>query len=362
MGDFLIFFMISRYLKAFEGLPSLFRYTLLVAVGFGGFVVWDQLHWWSRREDYSFGYLVPLFVAVVIWDRWDRLTSLLIKKENGENEKLSFGFITNGWASDLAKWVVPIGFYSALVFGIVIFSLGAVYRASAGPSYPGSLFIALGAAFVVFSLVYINLPDTLVAWKKQLGVELPEGDAMNRRLTATMIFLFPCFVWIISAPLVSFIENDISFFLREKVAVVVLFVFEIGGYAIEREGNTLVLPMITEGIRNVVGVEDACSGIRSLMACLFAGSFLGAIFFNSVVKKILLVVFAMIFAFMTNLLRGAFLTGWAYNYGAESISGPVHDIAGYSVLALTSLMLLMLVPILNIEFSFRYGDRTGNKG
>jgi hypothetical protein len=279
---------LERYIPGFRGFSTLFSYTLLLGAGFGAFVTWDQWYWWGRREDYSFGYLVPLFVAVVVWDRWPQLMGLLgisakPARKDGEDSKesgpvvdpsLNFNWMTGGLYS-FFKWFIPVGFYSGLVFGLLVFGLGAFYRAGAGPSHPGSLFIALGAGMVVFALVYINLPDSSDSWKEQTGQVLDAATVLNRRLTTTLLFWFPCFIWIISAPLVSFIENALSLFLLNKVVTVVFFVFEVGGYALEQEGNTLILPT------GRVGVEDACSGIRSLMGCLFAGTFLGAIFFKS---------------------------------------------------------------------------------
>ena len=107
---------------------------------------------------------------------------------------------------------------------------------------------------------------------------------------------------------------------------VVSFFFELGGYALAREGNTLVMPS------GKVGIEDACSGIRSLMGCLFAGSFLGAVFFRTLGKKLLLLGFGMGFAFMANLVRSLFLTAWAYAKGPDAIVGLAHGAAGYFVL------------------------------
>jgi exosortase/archaeosortase family protein len=351
--------LLERYIPGLRGFPSLFSYTLILSVGFGAFITWDQWYWWGRREDYSFGYLVPIFVAVVIWDRWPQLIKLLgltstkqpIKDRKAErpplssdNPKYAFDWLT-GVLHPVFRWLIPIGFYSGLVSGLLVFGLGAFYRAGAGPSHPGSLFIAVGAGMVVFALIYINLPDSPEAWEAQIGQSLDPATVLNRRLTTAVLFWFPCFIWIISAPLVSVIENKLSLFLLNKVVTVVFFVFEMGGYALEQEGNTLILPT------GRVGVEDACSGIRSLMGCLFAGTFLGAIFFKSVTKKVLLVSFAMCFAFITNLLRSIFLTAWAYSYGPDAISGFVHDVAGYFVLGLTSLLLLSLIPILNIEIT-----------
>lgn len=60
----------------------------------------------------------------------------------------------------------------------------------------------------------------------------------------------------------------------------------------------------------------------------------------------------MLLAFVTNLMRSLFLTAWAYAYGPKAIEGTVHDVTGHSVLGLTVVGLLCLLPLLN----FRLGD------
>ncbi|MFI5337703.1 MAG: exosortase, partial [Opitutales bacterium] len=50
--------------------PTGFLAALGLAGGFMAFVAWDQSHWWRVKEDYSFGWLVPLFTGYVIYDRW----------------------------------------------------------------------------------------------------------------------------------------------------------------------------------------------------------------------------------------------------------------------------------------------------
>ena len=146
--------------------------------------------------------------------------------------------------------------------------------------------------------------------------------------------------------MVDAVERRLSLFLLMKVTSVVFFTFDLLGLQIEQQGNVLVLPT------GSVGVAEACSGIRSLTACLFAGSFLASVFLDKLWKKITLVAMAMMFAVLTNLLRSLFLTSWAYNYGPEAIEGNVHDIAGYAVLGLTVAGLLCLLPLFNLSFTF----------
>jgi exosortase len=165
------------------------------------------------------------------------------------------------------------------------------------------------------------------------------------RFRVAVLFIFPVLVWLISAPLVSAVESQLSLFLLRKVVTVVAFAFDLLGFPLEQQGNVLLLP------KGPVGVADACSGIRSLTACLFAGSFLGATFFEAFWKKVVLVGAAMGFAFLMNLGRSLFLTGWAYAHGPDAINGTVHDVAGYAVLGLTCAGLLALVPLLNLRLA-----------
>jgi exosortase/archaeosortase family protein len=307
-------------------LPKPFFYALLLCAGFLGFVAWDQSHWWSTKEDYGFGWLVPAFVAYVVHDRWPRIKAALAACAAPGSARADGG----------AKLMLMFLTYAALAGGALLFLVGALYRAGAGPSYPGTLALSLGTGALVLPLLFLNTPETPGAVKS--------GLLADARVKVVALFLFPALVWLVSAPMVSVIENNLSLFMLNRVAATVFFTFDVLGLAIEQQGNVLKLPL------GDVGVADACSGIRSFTACLFAGSFLAAVFLDSLWKKVGLVVSAIFFAFLTNLLRSLFLTSWAYNYGPEAIEGKVHDIAGYAVLGLTVVGLLCLLPLFNLTF------------
>lgn len=308
------------------GLPKPFWYALILSAGFMAFVAWDQSHWWSTKEDYGFGWLVPAFVAFVVHDRWPRIKAALAACSLPGSPRAHGG----------AKWLLEFLAYAALAGGALLFLVGALYRAGAGPSYPGTLALSLGSGALVLPLLFLNTPEADDAKKSGL---LDDG-----RVKVVVWFLFPALVWLVSAPMVSVIENNLSLFMLNRVAATVFFTFDVLGLAIEQQGNVLKLPL------GDVGVAEACSGIRSFTACLFAGSFLAAVFLDKLWKKIGLVVSAIFFAFFTNLLRSLFLTAWAYNYGPEAIEGKVHDIAGYAVLGLTVVGLLCLLPVFNLTF------------
>jgi exosortase/archaeosortase family protein len=309
-----------------NAMPAPFRYALLLCVGFMGFVAWDQSHWWSTKEDYGFGWLVPAFVLFVVYDRWPRIRTQIKACAAPDSPRAAGGGL----------WTLNFLTYATLAGGAALFLIGALYRASAGPSYPGTLALSLGTGALMLPLLFLNAPEAPSSAKTSL--------LQDARVRLVLLFLFPALVWLVSAPMVSKIENNLSLFMLNQVATVVFFTFDTLGMAIEQQGNVLKLPL------GDVGVAEACSGIRSFTACLFAGSFLSAVFLDKWWKKVGLVVSAIGFAFFTNLLRSLFLTAWAYNYGPEAIEGKVHDIAGYAVLVLTVVGLLCLLPLFNLTF------------
>ncbi len=307
--------------------PAAFLAALAIAAVFAVVIVLDQMHWWKLKPEYMFGWLVPLFVGFVLLERWPKLKATMAG-EGGS--PLPAG----------VRWVVRLGFGGTLAVGGVFFLLGALYRAGSGVTQPGSLAMAIGFAGLLLGLVYFNVPAGRVGGATPVGFwRALQADA---QLQAVALFLFPALIWMISAPLVDAVENQLSLFLLRRVVQTVSLSFNMLGYPIVQEGSTLLLPNDER-----VGVEDACSGIRSLTACLFTGAFLAAVFLDRWWKKLMLIGAALALAVATNLLRSVFLTAWAYQHGAASISGTFHDATGYAVLGLTFVGLLCLLPLFN---------------
>ncbi len=321
----------------FFNLPSGAKNASWLCLGFAMFLTWDLWHWWSLKQEYSFGFLVPFFVAFVVYERWPKIKSVLLGSNEtpiGETPAESQAKLEEaGMEGEFVNWALALVFAAMAIGGLFCLLLGAVYRTVEGPQLPASLLMVFGFGNLVLSLVYFNC----------------DSDANGRRihtrqrLALTGLFLFPAMIWLLSAPLLDAVESKISLFLLNKVVIVVFSVFDLLGFPLEREGNIIVLP------KGRVGVADACSGIRSLTACLFAGSFLAAVFLKKFWKKVLLVGLAMALAFFTNILRSIFLTGWAYRYGSDALSGKVHDVTGYAILLLTCLGLVCLLPIFDLK-------------
>ena len=322
-------------------MPAEFLAALVLGLVFAVVLVLDQKYWWQLKPEYMFGWLVPFFVAFVVMDRWPKILAAL--RPTGESPLPA-----------AARRFAALGFGVAMTLGALFFLLGALYRAGAGVTQPGSLAMAIGFAGLLLGMLYFNAPAG------RLGEgPVPTGWAAIRadaRLMLVAQFVFPALIWMISAPLVDAVENQLSLFLLRKVVTVVSFSFNTLGYPLVQEGSTLLLPNDQR-----VGVEDACSGIRSLTACLFTGTFLAAVFLDRWWKKILLIGAALVLAVVTNLMRSVFLTAWAYHYGSDSIGGEFHDATGYAVLGLTFVGLLCLLPLFNTENWVRWLTPKGEK-
>src|SRR5262245_41875398 len=102
--------MLSGWRKIRTEVPAPFLAALLLSAGFLAFVGWDQSHWWRVKEDYSFGWLVPLFVIFVVHDRWR--TTISAVQACGAAGSLR----ARGWRNGLLWLAIA----TALGFGILL--------------------------------------------------------------------------------------------------------------------------------------------------------------------------------------------------------------------------------------------------
>lgn len=276
---------------------------------------------WMTRQDYFFGFFMPIFAIYVLYDRFGRISSYF---GAASPEQVRYG---------LLEKAVSAFFMAMFACGMLTFLMGVFFFAVSG-NFGAPAFIAtFGFSFAVFAMAF---------FASQNGAD-GSLKPMSERISFTGLFLFSSFAWLVSAPLFDSVERKISLFLLSYVAEIVYFFMDSLGYVVTLRANVLEFP------NGSVGVADACSGIRSLTACLFAGTFLAAVFLNKFWKKAALVALSMVFAFINNIIRAMFLSFWAYHNGPESISGSVHDMAGYFVMGMTIVCLLALLPLFQLN-------------
>ncbi len=101
------------------------------------------------------------------------------------------------------------------------------------------------------------------------------------------------------------------------------------------EGNVIRLP------NGVLGVNEACSGIRSLQSTLMASLFLGGLYRLSIFGRVLLVLLGTGIAFLLNIVRTVFLSWQGAFHGIEATE-KWHDSAGFAILAVVLICLWLI--------------------
>ena len=99
------------------------------------------------------------------------------------------------------------------------------------------------------------------------------------------------------------------------------------GIPAQVEGNLI---RVSTGL---VGVNEACSGIRSLQTALMIGLLFGELKRLSILRRVALVAGAIAIALFANFVRAVFLVQVAATENISEVSR-WHDIAGYTIIAL----------------------------
>jgi exosortase/archaeosortase family protein len=302
------------------GMPPDIVPILALALALMVFASWNQSYWWITLEEDHFGWLTPAFALFIIYDRRVAITAAwrACASPRSPRARGAQGWALNGVAIAL------------FTLGILALLAGACHRAGGGPSIKGTFVASFGICLILLTLPFLTAPPT------PTPVEAPlRSDA---RVALCALFLFPALVWLFSEPLVSVAETQLSGHILAPMAALVSHIFDFLGFPITREGNVLLMPD-----HGRVGVEEACSGIRSFAACVYAGSFLGALMLKKLWQQALLLVVATALALILNFGRSLFLAAWAYTHGTAAIEGTVHDAAGYFVMGLTVIGLFLIL-------------------
>lgn len=258
--------------------------------------LWPQ---WRRDPDLSHGLFMPLVFLFLLWEArhstprrhlraaWPALTAVS-----------ALGVLAVGVLTLAGLFAVSLGWSHSLVS----FTLTA------------ALVLALLAGFVAFS------------------------EPPLRLLPLNWVTFCAAALWLLTAPIPPGTYTRLTLGLQAWVTGHVLIALHVLGVAARQRGNLIDLAKTT------VGVEEACSGIRSLIACVFVGFFFSAVLVRRPWGRALLVLLAAPLAIAMNFVRSLTLTLLA-NAGV-SINGFWHDATGYAILGVTAVMLAGLAWLL----------------
>ena len=242
---------------------------------------------WSHDDNYSHGFLVPIIVGYLVWTKKDRLRAL---------------------SPSPSLWGVPV-----LVLGLSLYLVGTI-----GAEWflkRASLVIVLGGV-----LLYLY------------------GKAYFRLLLFPLVFLM------FMVPLPAIIYSALAFKLQLFVSIISTKLIALVGVPVFREGNILYVST------GPLAVEEACSGMRSIMALLALSALFAYLMYDSRFKQGVLVASALPIAVITNIIRVT-ITGIAAHYWGKAFAeGILHESFGWLVFVIAFILLFLLGKLLDAIF------------
>lgn len=258
-------------------------WRILVLLLLFGFLYADTLvrlvMQWATNDDFSHGFLVPVFSALVIWI---------------ERKKLAQVAVAPSWFG----LVVMIGALGLLVIG----TLGA------------ELFLARSSIVFLLSGMVIHF----LGW------------AYFRALLFPLAFLF------LMIPIPAIIFNQIAFPLQLLASQFAASVLPVMGVPTLRLGNVIQLPVMT------LEVVEACSGIRSLVSLTTLAIMYGYFLEPRTWKRVVLAFSAIPIAVLANAFRivGTGLLGEYWD--PQKAEGFFHTFSGWLIFVVSLVMLFGL--------------------
>jgi exosortase len=234
---------------------------------------------WSTIPDYSHGFLVPFFVAFLIWDKRKVLQSTPIRQ----------------------SWLgIPL-----VLFSLAVLILG-IYGVELFTSRMSFIFLMAGLIWTFF------------------------GWAMVRALR------FPLLVLVLAIPFPAILFNQITFPLQLLASRIASDILPLLGVPTLHEGNVIELPVMK------LEVAEACSGIRSLMSLFTLAVFYGYFLERTTRRRVILALASIPIAVTANVAR-IVGTGLCVQYwDPEKALGFFHEFSGW-VMFVISLACLYLV-------------------
>ncbi|HTL68237.1 MAG TPA: exosortase/archaeosortase family protein [Lacunisphaera sp.] len=247
---------------------------------------------WRNNPDLSHGFFAPFVFVLLVWES-RRLGPLR-------------------WLRP-APWRLPV-LATALASGFALFAMAGLIAASLAWSHALVLFL-LGAALAAFLFSGLLLL----------------ADDSERLVPFNWVSLTAILLFVLVAPLPSGTYARITLALQHWVTGSVMDTLHLIGIPARQHGNVIELA------RTTVGVEEACSGIRSLLSCIYAGFFFAAWQVRRPARRAVLILAAPLLALAMNFVRSLLLT-LLVNAGTD-IAGFWHDATGYAILGVTALVL-----------------------
>lgn len=156
----------------------------------------------------------------------------------------------------------------------------------------------------------------------------------GRKIFDEVRFAVLFLIFMVPVPLVTIINA--SFQLKLLSAKLAGHILNIMGFAVSQQGSFIRMAHAT------VVVDDACSGLRSLVSLLALGCLLTYWMKPGWVKKTVVFLSAIPIAVITNALRVTFLAFVGETYGTRYIFGFLHEFSGFLAFGLALAFLILI--------------------
>lgn len=222
-------------------------------------------------------------------------------------------------------WTVP--FLAAFLFWRRLQAAPAASR-PVTTFLPMALMICAALVLVPVRLIQEANPDwRILSWAMALsaiaisggGIYLAGGMRWLRH------FAFPFLFFLVAVPWPTQFEQAVIQGLMRAVASINVEVLNAVGISAVQLGNVI------EVSSGFVGIDEACTGVRSLQAAFMVSLFLGEFYSFSLLRRLILVLSGAFLAFACNLVRTFLLVYVAEQKGTEAIAS-WHDPAGLTIL------------------------------
>lgn len=240
--------------------------------------------WWNEDE-YSHGFLIPIVSAYLVWTKRDELKATAVR-----------------------------------------------------PTFWGLVVMAMALAIYVTGIVGADL----FLQRVSMVVMIAGGILYVVGLPVLRVVAFPLGFLLLMIPLPGIIFNSIAFPLQLFAAKIASATMETCGVLVFREGNVMHLASVS------LDVEEACSGIRSLMSMTALGLLYAYLAYSSWLPRLLLLLAIVPIAIAANVFRVTMTGLLAHYVSVDTALGAFHTAGGWSVFIIAAALLLGVSRLLRV--------------
>lgn len=295
---------------------------------------------WSVNPQYAYGWAVPFLCLYLIWGiAGERAEGGNLKPESGDGDQRAGG---RGQRAGIRGW------FHWLLWAFAIAWLPTRLIQEANPEWR---LVSWALAIIVIGITLILLRRTesrgqrtgdkgqnseVRGQRSEYTSETPKHRPTVAPFYCSSRYVFAICFFLVAVPWPTLLEGQLIQGLTRANAQATVESLGLLGVPAIQHGNVIELATGT------VGLDEACSGIRSFQASLMIALFLGELYALDGLRRILCILTGFGLSFVFNVIRTTVLSMVAAKKGIAAIQG-WHDPAGVTILVACFLCLWGMV-------------------